>query len=85
MRKPVNQKRRNIIKFGLFGAGAFVIGKVLGPSINFFSNGIDLGGDRVVDFNNFRVVENGQELGFYDKLGNEILILEKDAASSSPE
>ncbi|HWB34092.1 MAG TPA: hypothetical protein VG753_02120 [Candidatus Paceibacterota bacterium] len=79
----VSQRRRTILKLGLFGAAAFAVGKIVGPSLNFFSGSIDLGGDRVVDFNNFRVVENGTELGFYDKFGNEILVLDKDSASDS--
>ena len=79
MKPKVNQRRRNLIKLGLFGAGAFVVGKIIGPSINHFGGTIDIGGGKEYDFKNFRVIENGQELGFYDQLGNEILILDKDA------
>ena len=81
MKPKLNKNRRNLIKLGLFGVGAFVVGKVLGPSINLFSGTLELGGGKQYDFTNFRVIENGQELGFYDKLGNEILILDKDAAN----
>ena len=78
-REPVfNSRRRTIIKYGLFGAAAFALGKVLGPSLNFFGDSATLGDDKITDFKNFRVVENGKELGFFDNLGNEILIMEKD-------
>ena len=76
--KQVNERRRTLIKFGLIGGATFVLGKVFGPSINLFSGTLGFGG-KEYDFKNFRVVENGEELGFYDKLGNEILILEKNA------
>ncbi len=56
-----------------------MVGKIIGPSINLFGGTIDLGDGKEYDFKNFRVIENGQELGFYDQLGNEILILDKDA------
>jgi len=73
---PVNSRRRTLIKFGLIGGTAFVLGKVFGPSLNLFG-GRFAGGD-VTEFKNFRVVDNDSELGFYDKLGNEILIIEKE-------
>jgi hypothetical protein len=76
-RKPqnpiLNVNRRTLLKVGLFGAAAFTLGKIFGPGISFFT-----GDEKVSDFKNFRVVENGEELGVYDKLGNEILVMEKD-------
>ena len=75
----VNTRRRTMLKFALLGSATFVLGKVLGPSINFFNQDLQLGSnDKETMFKNFRVVENGHELGFYDRLGNEILIIEKD-------
>lgn len=74
----LNSRRRNILKLFALGGAAFVLGKIFGPSISLFGGSAELGGKQY-DFKNFRVVENGEELGFYDKLGNEILILEKDA------
>lgn len=73
---PQNPKRRAVLKYSLFGGGAFLAGKVLGPSINLFG-GADFDG-KMVDFKNFRVVESSKGLAFYDKWGNEILMLEKD-------
>lgn len=71
----LDQKRRNILKLAAFGGISFALGKILGPSLTWFSAEQELDGETV--FNNFRVVENGEEIAFYDKLGNEILILEK--------
>lgn len=79
-KKEVDTKRRNLIKIGLFGVGAFALGKVLGPSLDFFSKDmtVEKDGEKTTFFNNFRVKENGAELGIYDDLGNEILVIEKD-------
>lgn len=71
----INARRRNALKLFAFGGGAFLLGKILGPSINLFGGW----GGKEYDFDNFRVVESGRGLGFYDKLGNEILLMEKDA------
>ncbi len=79
-----SRRRRNLIKLGLFGVGTFVVGKILGPSINFFGGGVELEGGKIIDFKNFRVVENADgELGFYDRLGNEILVMDHDTGSDS--
>ncbi len=68
------QRRRMLKMFG-FGAGIFAIGKVLGPSFSLFPGVLDNG---TTYFRNFRLVERGKELAFYDRLGNEILVLESD-------
>ncbi len=73
---PLNERRRTLLKYGLFGTGAFMLGKIFGPSINVFGGG-SFDGD-VHDFKNFRVVESGKGLAFFDKWGNEILVLEND-------
>ena len=70
-----NLGRRNLVKLGLFGGAAFVLGKVFGPSISLF------GGDAVTgskDFKNFRVVETKKEIRLFNKGGDEIVIVEKD-------
>ncbi len=73
-KKPlINKRRRNILKVLALGSGTFVLGKIFGPSLSLFGSDTN-----IYDFKNFRVVEDGQELGFFDKLGNEILILEND-------
>jgi len=78
--KPLDTKRRNLIKLALFGGGAFILGKVIGPSFNLFpkESSVTNSDGKETFFDNFRVNENGDELGIYDKLGNEILIIEKD-------
>lgn len=74
--RGVNTRRRNILKWAAFGGGAFVLGKIFGPSVNLFNESSVFGKAHI--FKNFRVVESGKELGFYDSMGNEILVLEKD-------
>jgi len=71
----VNSKRRSFLKYLFFGSGFFLAGKILGPSINLFSGDTDFG--KITDFKNFRVVETGKELTFFDRMGNEILSLDK--------
>jgi hypothetical protein len=73
--EKVSDKRRSFLKYMLVGGGAFVAGKVLGPSLDFFSFSGDF--SKVTDFKNFRVVETAKELTFYDRFGNEILALDK--------
>ena len=75
---PQDPRRRKILKYSLFGGGMFVLGKVLGPSISLFPGELDINGDKEYLFKNFRVVENSRGLAFFDKLGNEILLLEKE-------
>jgi len=77
MRIEMNERRRKILKLGLLGSATFVLGKILGPSLNLFGGNVAEG--EVTDFKNFRIVDNDKELGFYDKLGNEILIIEKES------
>jgi hypothetical protein len=75
-----SKRRRNFIKLGAFGAGAFVVGKILGPSLNLFGQDVTVepGTDKTLNFSSFRVEERADgTLGFYDKLGNEILVMDK--------
>lgn len=74
----MNQDRRTLFKFLLVGAGTFVLGKMFGPRFGVF------GGRRreilqEANFQNFRVVETKNELTFYGRKNEEILILDKDA------
>ncbi len=74
--QPANQYRRNFLKFLLIGGGAFLVGKFTSPFINF------LNGDKVLSertFENFKMVETGREMKFFDKDGAEILIIDKDS------
>lgn len=68
-----NGRRRTFLIAGATGVGAFVLGKIFGPSINFFSPM-----QSVADFKNFRIVDSDEEMRLYDKLGNEIVIIEKE-------
>lgn len=74
---PVEPKRRALLKYVLFGSGFFMLGKIFGPSISLFSSSGEF--SSTTDFENFRVVESGKELQFFDKMGNEILTLDKEA------
>ena len=75
--EDVNTKRRSFLKSVVFGGGFFLLGKIFGPSINLFDPSSNLGD--ITDFENFRVVENKKGLHFFDKMGNEILSLDKEA------
>ena len=70
----LNERRRTLLKLFALGGGAFVLGKILGPGLNLFGGSLS---EDVTEFRNFRIVERGDELGIYDKLGNEILVIEK--------
>lgn len=74
---PIESKRRTLLKYVLFGSGSFMLGKIFGPSISLFSSSSEF--SSTTDFQNFRVVESGKELQFFDKMGNEILTLDKEA------
>ena len=73
----MDPRRRKILKLFGLGAGAFVLGKIVGPSLSWFPGII---ADGTTYFRNFRIVERGKNLSFYDRFGNEILILEGDEA-----
>ena len=75
----INIKRRNFLKWLLFGVGAFVVfllGKIFGPSISLSSRPQKIEGDTVLK--NFRITENDKELTLYNRFGDEIFIIEKD-------
>ena len=74
---PDEPKRRSFLKYIFFGGGFFMLGKIFGPNVSFFSSDTDL--SSITNFENFRVVESGKELQFFDKMGNEILTLDKEA------
>ncbi len=72
--QSVGARRRLLLKLGFFGAAAFALGKIFGPNIPFLS-------ERVVspkDFKNFRVVETTKEIRFFNRVGDEIVIVEKE-------
>ncbi len=67
-------RRRLLLKLGFFGAAAFALGKIFGPSVPFLS-------ERAVsskDFKNFRIVETSKELRLFNKTGDEIVIVDKE-------
>ena len=65
----MNLKRRNFLKLALLGSGAFVAGTLLGKF------GL-ASGKR--EFKNFKVVEDGDNLIFYNKVGQKVMALTKD-------
>lgn len=69
----MNTSRRNFLKIALFGGGALVLGKVLGPV---FSRIVD-GPSEVQETSSFRTVENNKTLTIYDKSGTEIFQIDK--------
>ena len=72
----VDLKRRSLLKYVFFGGGFFMLGKIFGPGISMFSSDTDI--TKITNFENFRIVESGKELQFFDKMGNEILTLDKE-------
>lgn len=66
----MNLKRRNFLKLALFGSGAFLLGGLLGKLGLSSSNG--------KEFKNFKVVEDGDNLIFYNKSGQKVMALTKD-------
>lgn len=61
--KNLDKNRRNFLKIMLFGGGALVLGKVLGPTISKFFDGPST----ETNFKNFKTVENKNGLTIYDK------------------
>ena len=71
----VDEKRRLLLRSLLFGGGAFIAYK----SLSFLSDLVEGGIVNEHMFENFRVVETGKALTFFDRLsGDEILVLEKE-------
>lgn len=78
-REKIDVKKRNFLKWLFFAVGAavtFLLGKTLGPSIGLFSHSRPF---QEGEFKNFRFTEDSRELKLYDRLGNEIFIIEKDS------
>ncbi len=76
--EKIDLNRRNFLKWLALGVGAFamfVLGKIFGPSVNLASPPQKIGDETI--FKNFRLVENDKELKLYDRMGNEIFIIEK--------
>jgi hypothetical protein len=66
--------RRNMLKLAVFGAGAFVLGKL-------FSYIPDLLGEKVIhdiEFKNFSFVETNKSITISDKSGEALLVVDKD-------
>jgi len=71
---PVDQKRRNFIKFLALGGGALVLGKILGPKA------LDLlyGPPVVKDFQRFKVTETRTKFTISTKEGEEIFVMDNE-------
>ena len=63
----VDKNRRNFLKILLFGGGAIVLGKVLGPSIAKLFDGPST----ETNFESFRTIENKKGLTVFDKKSGE--------------
>lgn len=77
--EKIDNKRRNFLKWLLFGVGAFVafvLGKVFGPSVSFSPKPQKIGDETI--FKNFRMVETDKEIRMYNRTGDEIFIIEKE-------
>jgi len=74
-RASVLLERRNLLKLGLVGGGAFVLGKFVGPLLPFFS------ADRIIaekELQDFKLIETQKEMRVYNPKGEEIVIFEKE-------
>jgi len=76
LNKGVDKNRRNFLKILLFGGGAIVLGKVLGPTVSKFLEGPST----ETVFQNFRTVENKKGLTVFDKNGEEIFEIDNGAS-----
>ncbi len=70
-----NKKRRQMLTIVGVGLFSFVLGKVIGPKIQLFSQDYPI---TKKEFKNFRVVETNKEMKLYTHGGEEILIVDKD-------
>ena len=68
----INKKRRNLLKIVLFGGGALVATKILGPVVSRMINGPSV----EHDLENFKTVEDRNGLTVYDKNGQEIFVMD---------
>jgi len=97
---PQDPRRRAVLKYGALGGAAFVLAKVLGPSLQNLPSlpmlPMPVPPPVVVEanpvivqkeflFKDFRVVEEDGKLSFYDKSGNEILVLDNEGGDPEPE
>ncbi|MEK7179060.1 MAG: hypothetical protein AAB727_02275 [Patescibacteria group bacterium] len=73
--EKINANRRTVLKWLIFGAGAFALGKIFGPYVG-LSRPQELNGKSA--FKNFKVVETNKELRLYNRMGDEIFIIEKE-------
>lgn len=77
--KGTNLYRRNLLKLLAVGGGAFVVGKLSGPVLDYFT------GDKIIstrDFKDFKFIETTRELKLLDTQGEAIIIFDKDAIGS---
>lgn len=72
----LDERRRNFLKFAIFGGLGFVAGRYLQPLVNTLKGGTVLS-ERT--FDNFQLTETGKQLRITDDDGEELLIIDKDA------
>jgi hypothetical protein len=68
----LNKDRRNLLKILIFGGGAYVATKLLGPVVTRFLDGPSV----TKEFDSFRTVENKRGVTIFDKNGEEIFIMD---------
>jgi hypothetical protein len=71
----LKQDRRNLLKLMLFGAGAFIAGKLFNNFTGLFSKDVVL---NEFSGENFKVVESQQKYTLYGAKNEPLLIVEKD-------
>lgn len=71
----IDLRRRNFLKFAIFGSLAFLAGRYLQPLIN------TIRGEAVIDekvFQNFKLTETGKQLRITDEDNEELLVIDKE-------
>ena len=71
-------ERRSFLKLLALGGGVFVMGSIL-SSFGKIKSSNTVSDKKSAFSENFRVVESKKELAFYNKKGDELLIIEKDS------
>ncbi len=70
----IKTERRNLLKWLVFGGGAFLVGRVL----SFWPGSLAEKTASPINLKNFKLVETNKKLTLYNRGGEEIIIVEKD-------
>jgi hypothetical protein len=69
----VNNNRRKFLKIALIGSASFMAGKILGPALSKFLDGLSEKKDPIA----YKVAEDKKSLYVYDDSGEEVLQIDK--------